>query len=88
MNERVKTIKYCCRNERLGSKTVYKGLKHEYPDVKQKKKDCLGHCKQCHKQCIARVGKGNLVCADSPDELYAQLKRIIEQSREKECVTV
>jgi len=80
----VKTIKYCCRNEKLGSKAVYKELKREYPDLKQKKKDCLGHCKQCHKQCIARLGKGSFVCAATPDLLYAELKRAIEQSRKEE----
>lgn len=77
-------IKYCCRNEKFGSKTVYKGLKDEFPDVKHKRKDCLGECKHCRKQCIARVGKHNVVCAESADELYAQLKRIIvEAKREK-----
>ena len=81
----MKTIKYCCRNEKLGSKAVYKELKREYPDVKQKRKDCLGNCKQCHKQCIARMGKGNFICASTPDLLYAELKRAIEQARKEEA---
>lgn len=77
----MKTIKYCCRNEKLGSKQIYKSLKNEYPDLKQKKKDCLGNCKHCKKQCIAMIGKSELLCAASPDLLYAQLKQIIAESR-------
>lgn len=77
-------IKYCCRNEKLGSKAVYRELKDEYPDVKQKRKDCLGECKRCRKQCIAQVGKHSVVCAESADALYAELKRIIERSRREE----
>jgi uncharacterized protein YuzB (UPF0349 family) len=81
----MKTIKYCCRNEKLGSKAVYKELRREYPDVKQKRKDCLGNCKQCHKQCIARLGKGSFICAASPDQLYAELKLLIEAARREEA---
>lgn len=77
----MKTIKYCCRNEKFGSKQIYKSLKEEYPDIKQKKKDCLGNCKDCKKHCIAMLGKKELLCATSPDLLYAQLKQIIADSR-------
>lgn len=83
----MKTIKYCCRNEKLGSKAVYKGLKHEFPDLKQKKKDCLGNCKLCHKQCFVQIGKKNVVCAENADELYLQLKAIINQTREQKELT-
>lgn len=77
----MKTIKYCCRNEKFGSKQIYKSLKNEYPDLKQKKKDCLGNCKHCKKECIAMIGKKELLCAASPDLLYAQIKQIIAESR-------
>ncbi|MGG1516743.1 DUF1450 domain-containing protein [Paenibacillus oryzisoli] len=77
----MKTIKYCCRNEKFGSKQIYKSIKHEFPKLKQKKKDCLGNCRHCRKECIAMVGKKRLICAESPDVLYAQLKQIIAESR-------
>jgi len=70
-------IKYCCRNFKHGSKSVYRSLKDEYPDLKHKKKDCLGNCKACSKMCVAVVGKCELVCALSPEELYEQLKKRI-----------
>jgi uncharacterized protein YuzB (UPF0349 family) len=79
----LKTIKYCCRNEKFGSKQIYKSLKHEYPDLKQKKKDCLGNCRHCKKECIAMIGKKKLLCAESPDHLYAQIKEIISASKAK-----
>ena len=47
----MKTIKYCCRNEKFGYKQIYKSLKDEYPDLKQKKKDCLSNCRQCNPYC-------------------------------------
>ncbi|CAM4384518.1 DUF1450 domain-containing protein [Paenibacillus tarimensis] len=77
----MKTIKYCCRNERHGSKTVYKTLKNEFPDLKQKKKSCLGSCKMCHKQCFVKIGKQNMLCAHTPDELYAELKKLIQEGK-------
>jgi uncharacterized protein YuzB (UPF0349 family) len=75
---KVTKIKYCCRNfDKMGSKTVYKTLKGEHPDLKHKKKDCLGECKLCSRQCVAVVGKCNVVCAASPEKLYKKLKELI-----------
>lgn len=71
-------IKYCCRNFKLvGSKTVYKTMKAEYPDMKQKKKDCLGNCKLCTKQCIAVFGKAEVIVSPTPEGLYEKLKQRI-----------
>jgi uncharacterized protein YuzB (UPF0349 family) len=72
----MKKIKYCCRNFKNGSKSVYKTIKDKYPDLKQKKKDCLGSCSLCSKQCIVMVGK-KVVVASSPDSLYSKLKKRI-----------
>jgi len=70
----MKKIKYCCRNFKHGSKSVYKSLKNEFPDLKQKKKDCLGNCKLCSRQCLVMIGKSEIVVAPSADVLYSKLK--------------
>ncbi|WP_028547672.1 DUF1450 domain-containing protein [Paenibacillus sp. UNC451MF] len=70
-------IKYCCRNFKLGSKSVYKTMKKQFPDIKHKKKECLGECKLCSKQCMVKVGKTNIVCAASADKLYEELLDLI-----------
>ncbi|RKP55346.1 DUF1450 domain-containing protein [Cohnella endophytica] len=70
----MKKIKYCCRNFKHGSKAVYKSLKTEFPDMKQKKKDCLGECRLCTKQCMVLIGKTEIVLAPSPEALYEKLK--------------
>jgi len=79
----MRTIKYCCRNEKFGSKSVYKALKSEHPELKQKKKDCLSNCKLCKKQCIVMVGKKEVLCAESADALYMQLKELIAAASEE-----
>ncbi|RED86264.1 uncharacterized protein DUF1450 [Cohnella phaseoli] len=74
----MKKIKFCCRNfDKHGSKSVYKTLKIEYPELKKKKKDCLGVCKHCTKQCMALIGKTEIVVAPSPEALYEKLKQRI-----------
>ncbi len=74
---RMKKIKYCCRNFKHGSKAVYKTLKTEFPNMKQKKKDCLGVCKLCTKQCMVLIGKAEIIVAPSPEVLYEKLKHRI-----------
>ncbi|WP_159882158.1 DUF1450 domain-containing protein [Paenibacillus puerhi] len=82
-------IKYCCKNFKNGSKSVFKSMKDEFPDIEHKKKDCLGCCKQCSKQCVAKVGKSGLICAESPDLLYEQLKQLLNGSvHDKETVLI
>ncbi|WP_409345509.1 DUF1450 domain-containing protein [Paenibacillus sp. MBLB4367] len=73
----MKKIKYCCRNLKNGSKPVYKSLKSEFPEIKHKKRDCLGCCKLCSKQCVVMVGKKETLCATTPELLYRQLKELI-----------
>jgi len=73
----MKKIKYCCKNLKHGSKSVYKTMKKKFPDIKQKKKDCLGECKLCSKGCIVMIGKSKLVCASTADKLYDELLDLI-----------
>ncbi|MBM7566623.1 DUF1450 domain-containing protein [Paenibacillus sacheonensis] len=74
---RMKKIKYCCRNFKHGSKSVFKSIKQEFPDLKQKKKDCLGNCRLCAKQCMVLIGKTEVIVAPTADVLYAKLKHRI-----------
>jgi uncharacterized protein YuzB (UPF0349 family) len=70
-------INYCCKNFKHGSKSVYKTMKAEFPDMKQKKKDCLGNCKLCTKQCMVMIGKTEIIVAHSPEVLYEKIKQRI-----------
>lgn len=76
----VKKIKYCCHNFKKGTKSVFSSIKEQYPDQKQKKKECLGRCKLCSKQCFVMVGKNDMICAMSADELYGKLKELLQTS--------
>jgi uncharacterized protein YuzB (UPF0349 family) len=73
----MKKINYCCKNLKLGSKKVYKSIKARFPDIKQKKRDCLGNCKLCSKQCFVTVGKSNVIYASTPRKLYKELQHMI-----------
>ncbi|TVY00663.1 DUF1450 domain-containing protein [Cohnella terricola] len=70
----MKKIKFCCRNFKHGSKSVYKSLKIEYPEIKRKKKDCIGVCKACTRQCVALIGKTEMIAAPTPEALFDKLK--------------
>jgi uncharacterized protein YuzB (UPF0349 family) len=71
-------IKVCCKNlKRCDGKSTVKALKGEFPDVKWRKKDCLGRCGACKKGAIAQVGKGPFLCKADPDTLYAELKKLL-----------
>lgn len=73
----MKKINYCCRNFKQGSKAVYKKLKKKFPDLKQKKRDCLGNCKLCSKECFVMLGKKDVIRASSPAKLFKELKQMI-----------
>jgi uncharacterized protein YuzB (UPF0349 family) len=72
----LKKIKYCKRNLANGAKPAYKAMKEKYPDIKQKKSDCLGHCKTCKLECFVVV-KSKAVSAPSAGKLYKRLKKMI-----------
>ncbi|HEY0826823.1 MAG TPA: DUF1450 domain-containing protein [Bacilli bacterium] len=73
----MKKIKYCCKNLKNGSKTVYKTIKKQHPNIKQKKLACLGSCKMCSKQCFVMLGKSELVYASSAESLCKKLQSMI-----------
>jgi uncharacterized protein YuzB (UPF0349 family) len=75
-------IKYCQHNKKFGSKSLYKLMKEQFPEIEHKKKDCLGECKSCKHHSIAKIGKSQLLCADSPEELYEELKAILAATRD------
>ncbi|CAM3267128.1 DUF1450 domain-containing protein [Paenibacillus lupini] len=72
----MKKIKYCTRNLKNGTKPVYKAMKAKYPDIKMKKKDCLGDCRTCRRESFVMI-KSKSICAASPDQLYKELKKLI-----------
>ncbi|MDQ8736055.1 MULTISPECIES: DUF1450 domain-containing protein [Paenibacillus] len=72
----MKKIKYCKRNLKNGSEPIYKAMKNRYPDIKQKKSDCLGDCKTCKLECFVVI-KSKTVSAPSAEKLYKRLKKMI-----------
>jgi uncharacterized protein YuzB (UPF0349 family) len=74
-------IKYCCRNFKKGTDSVYQAMKEAFPELKHKKKDCLGECKTCSKGCIAMIGKKKLLCERSADDLYAALREVLKDGK-------
>jgi uncharacterized protein YuzB (UPF0349 family) len=71
-------VKVCCKNlKRCDGKSAVKALKCDFPDIKFKKKDCLGRCGACKKGAIAQIGKGSFLCKSDPDTLYAELKKLL-----------
>ncbi|WP_052723788.1 DUF1450 domain-containing protein [Paenibacillus wulumuqiensis] len=79
----MKTIKYCSKNDRVGTKKVYQDIGERFPDIDQQRKSCLSECKTCRRQPFVKIGKKQMLCADSPDQLYEQLTALIAQSRSK-----
>ncbi|MBN2984077.1 MULTISPECIES: DUF1450 domain-containing protein [Cohnella] len=73
----MKKIKFCERNFKNGTKPVYKRLKGAYAEIEMKKKDCLGNCKTCKRECFALV-KSGIVSAPTPELLTERLTELIE----------
>jgi len=70
---------YFCRENEFKTKKIYKALKMLYPNIKIKRKDCLGKCKTC-KSCPFSLLDGELVKGPSIDDLYLQVnKRIYKE---------
>ncbi|WP_166245215.1 DUF1450 domain-containing protein [Paenibacillus turpanensis] len=70
-------LHYCCRNLKKGARPLYKHLKEAFPEVKHKKKDCLGRCGKCSKQMMVRVGKTGFFCSSSADDIYSEIKKML-----------
>lgn len=66
-------IYFCKDND--NTKKLFKALKEQYPDMKVKRKDCLGKCKTC-KHCPFSVLDGKLLKCETIKELN---KKIIDQ---------
>ncbi|ARK30601.1 DUF1450 domain-containing protein [Halalkalibacter krulwichiae] len=71
---------YFCKENDFKTKKLYKTLKSSYPDLKIKRKGCLGKCKTC-KECPFSLVDGKVVKCDSNDELYRKLnKKILKKT--------
>jgi uncharacterized protein YuzB (UPF0349 family) len=74
----MKKIKYCCKNlKKHDAKLIYKTMKHEFPELKHKKKDCLGECKTCKQQCFVMLGKNKMICEPTAEKFCAALQSMI-----------
>ncbi|MBJ6361622.1 DUF1450 domain-containing protein [Paenibacillus sp. GCM10012307] len=73
----MKKIKYCCKNLKFGTKPVYKAMKSKFPELKHKKKSCLGNCKMCGKEYFVQIGDSKVVCEPSAEKLYKRLRELI-----------
>ncbi len=71
----MKKIYFCSENE-FSTKNVYKRLKLSYPNMKIKRKGCLGKCKMC-KQCPFSMLDGEVIKSKTSDKLYHKINKII-----------
>ncbi len=74
----METIKYCSKNDKLGTKKVYQDIGVHFPAIKQQRKGCLSECKTCRRQPFAKVGK-KMIVGDTPTHLYEQLVSLIHK---------
>jgi len=71
---------YFCKENEYKTKKAYKTLKSSYPDLKIKRKGCLGKCKTC-KSCPFSLVDGKVVKSETTEDLYYKLnKRILKQT--------
>ncbi|GAE34388.1 DUF1450 domain-containing protein [Halalkalibacter akibai] len=71
---------YFCKENKFKSKKAYKSLATSYPDLKIKRKGCLGKCKTC-KECPFSVVDGKVVKSETSDELYRKIdKQILKKT--------
>jgi uncharacterized protein YuzB (UPF0349 family) len=70
-------IKFCENNFTNGTDVVMSKLKEEFDNADISSESCLGYCGDCAMGPFALVND-ELVQADSADELYEEIKNIIE----------
>ncbi len=74
----MKTIKYCSKNDRCGTRQVQSDIEKNFPGIKQQRKGCLSECKTCRRQPFAKVGK-KMIVADTPAQLYEQIVSLMNK---------
>jgi len=72
-------VSYCNKNFKNGLKPVYKKLKKKFPDIKHKKKGCLGKCKTCKYELFVKIGKSKTITASSSKKLYKNVKKALTE---------
>lgn len=70
-------IEFCTSNMHHGTEKIMKKLEEnlEYDVIEY---GCLGNCGQCYMEPYALVN-GDIVAADTPDELYEKILQAIEE---------
>ncbi|MGL4820739.1 MAG: YuzB family protein [Bacilli bacterium] len=70
-------VEFCVSNLANGSQKVYERLERD-GDCDVLDYGCLGYCGKCSSELFAMVN-GELVTADSPDELYNNIQKKIDE---------
>lgn len=76
-------VEFCRSNMDSWTQEVYDELEQnpEWSDVEIIESGCLGYCGQCYIQPIVLV-EGDLVVADSPEDLLKEIKKYIKKKQE------
>ncbi len=69
-------IKFCENNFTHGTEETVKKLQEKHPDIDVGVESCLGYCGDCAAGPFALVND-ELIQADSADELYKKIEKII-----------
>lgn len=73
-------ISFCDNNK--GKKKVIKALEEKYPEVEISIRKCIGKCKACKEQPIAKI-KDKVVSGKDSEDLYNKIVQIIEEKSKK-----
>lgn len=71
-------VKFCENNFSYGVEDLIKRIEEELDGVSLDVEPCLGYCGDCAEGPFALVDN-ELIQADSPEELYDEIKLIIEK---------
>lgn len=74
---------YFCRENDVYTKKVYKKLKSQFPDLKIRRKGCLGNCKMCKKEPFTLIN-GKIVTCDTNKRLYVKIRKRIKKKLRNE----
>lgn len=69
-------IKFCENNFTHGTEETAKNLQENYPHIDVTVESCLGYCGDCAAGPFALVND-ELIQADSADELYKEIEKLI-----------
>ncbi len=80
----MKRVDFCRRNLNYAGRLAFDKLEREYPEIQVGLWGCIDECDLCVRHTIARVDRREVLTAPTDKELWEQLKRLIEDSRDGE----